>query len=44
MDNQTIVCLLARTKKTDLFETQATNHAYSEYEKKRYTRANRASV
>ena len=43
-DNQTVVRLFARTKKADPLETQATSHACSEYERKGYPRANRASV
>lgn len=39
-----MICLLARIKKTDLFKTQIVNYMYFEYEKKRFLKANRASV
>ena len=43
-DNQIVVRLLARTKKADPLKTQAASHACSEYEKRGYPRANKASV
>ena len=43
-DDQTVVRLLAGTKKTDPLKIQAASHACSEYERRRYPRANRASV
>lgn len=39
-----MICFLARIKKADLFKTQIANYMYSKYEKKRFLKANRASV
>lgn len=44
MDNQTVVCQFAEMKKADFFKIQAASHAYSEYYRKKYLKANKFSL
>lgn len=44
IDVRIVVRLLARTNKTESYETEMASHLCSEYERKKYPKSNRANV